>query len=62
MTDPQSLRGFLEMVERDYPEEFLRIKVPVSTQLDMTSIIFELEHAGPSHLGFAQPIDQTRAT
>ncbi len=48
MTDPQSLRGFLEMVERDYPEEFLRIKVPVSTQLDMTSIIFELEHAGKS--------------
>lgn len=48
MTDQQSLRGFLEMVERDYPEEFLRIKVPVSTQLDMTSIIFELEHAGKS--------------
>ena len=48
MTDQQSMRGFLAMVERDYPEEFLRIKVPVSTQLDMTSIIFELEHAGKS--------------
>ena len=48
MTDPQSMRGFLEMVERDYPEEFLRIKVPVSTHLDMTSLVFELEHAGKS--------------
>lgn len=48
MTDPQSLRGFLAMVERDYPEELLRIKVPVSTHLDMTSVVFELEYAGKS--------------
>ena len=48
MTDPQSLRGFLYMVERDYPEELLRIKVPVSTHLDMTSVVFELEYAGKS--------------
>jgi UbiD family decarboxylase len=48
MTDPQSLRGFLAMVERDYPEELLRIKVPVGTHLDMTSVVFELEYAGKS--------------
>ncbi|MEO8442435.1 MAG: UbiD family decarboxylase [Betaproteobacteria bacterium] len=44
----QSLRGFLAMVERNYPEELLRIRAPVKTQLDMTSIVFELEHAGKS--------------
>lgn len=48
MTDPQSLRGFLAMVERDFPEELVRIKVPVSTHLDMTSVVFELEYAGRS--------------
>src|SRR3569833_583822 len=44
--DEQSLRGFLHMVESEYPEELLRIKAPVEPQFDMTSIIFELERAG----------------
>jgi 2,5-furandicarboxylate decarboxylase 1 len=44
----QSLRGFLAMVERDFPEEFLRIRTPVRTELDITSLVFELEHAGRS--------------
>ena len=48
MNESQSLRGFLAMVERDYPAEILRIKVPVRTHLDMTSLVFELEHAGRS--------------
>ena len=48
MNESQSLRGFLAMVERDYPEELLRIKAPVRTHLDMTSLVFELEHAGRS--------------
>ena len=48
MNENQSLRGFLAMVARDYPEEILRIKVPVRTHLDMTSLVFELEHAGKS--------------
>jgi len=48
MNESQSLRGFLAMVERDYPEELLRIKAPVRTHLDMTSLVFELEHAGKS--------------
>ena len=48
MNENQSLRGFLAMVARDYPEELLRIRVPVRTHLDMTSLVFELEHAGRS--------------
>lgn len=48
MNESQSLRGFLAMVERDYPEEFLRIKAPVRTHLDMTSLVFELDQAGKS--------------
>src|SRR5262245_41522037 len=46
--DRQGLRGFLEMVERDFPDEILRIREPVRTHLDMTSLIFELERAGKS--------------
>src|SRR5258705_7503826 len=44
----QSLRGFLSMVERDFPEELLRIRNPVRTHLDITSLVFELERAGKS--------------
>jgi len=44
----QSLRGFLAMVERDYPEELLRIKAPVKAERDITSLVFELERAGRS--------------
>jgi 2,5-furandicarboxylate decarboxylase 1 len=44
----QSLRGFLAMVERDYPGELLRIRTPVRAQLDITSLVFELERAGRS--------------
>ncbi len=48
MNESQTLRGFLEMVERDYPGEIARITAPVSTHLDMTSLVFELEQAGRS--------------
>jgi 2,5-furandicarboxylate decarboxylase 1 len=44
--DDQSLRGFLGMVEREFPDEILRIREPVRTRLDMTSLVFELERAG----------------
>src|SRR3990172_7614981 len=47
-TASQSLRGFLGMVERDFPEELLRIRAPVRTHLDITSLVFELERAGRS--------------
>src|SRR5712671_668915 len=46
--DNQSLRGFLQMVEAEYPEELLRISQPVDTRLEMTAIVFELERAGKS--------------
>ena len=44
----QSLRGFLAMVERDFPDEIVRIRAPVKTDLDITSLVFELEQAGRS--------------
>jgi 2,5-furandicarboxylate decarboxylase 1 len=46
--DNQSLRGFLQMVEAEHPEELLRIRQPVDAQLEMTAIVFELERAGKS--------------
>jgi 2,5-furandicarboxylate decarboxylase 1 len=46
--NPQSLRGFLEFVEAKFPDEILRIKTPVSTRLEMTSVIFELDRANRS--------------
>ena len=46
--DCQGLRGFLAMVEREFPDELLRIRTPVSTHLEMTSLVFELERAGKS--------------
>jgi 2,5-furandicarboxylate decarboxylase 1 len=47
-SERQTLRGYLNMVERDFPEELLRIRAPVRTQLDITSLVFELERAGKS--------------
>jgi 2,5-furandicarboxylate decarboxylase 1 len=44
----QGLRGFLAMVERDFPEELLRIRTPVRSDLDITSLVFELERSGRS--------------
>src|ERR1700720_2456434 len=46
MADPdrQSLRGFLAQLEKELPEELLRITEPVRTHLDITSLVYELEH------------------
>lgn len=44
--DRQSLRGFLDYVEREFPSELLRITKPVKRDFDMTSVVFELEKAG----------------
>src|SRR3984957_10299219 len=46
--DKQSLRGFIEQVERELPDEILRVHEPVSTRLDITSLVFELERMGKS--------------
>jgi 2,5-furandicarboxylate decarboxylase 1 len=45
-THAQSMRGYLEMVAREYPDEIVRVAVPVSRDLDITSAVFELERAG----------------
>src|SRR3989442_1123501 len=46
--DSQSLRGFLGMVEAEYPDEIVRIRAPVDIRFATTSIVFELERAGKS--------------
>jgi len=46
--DPQGLRGFLEFVEDRFPDQLLRITEPVSTHLDITSTVLELERYGKS--------------
>lgn len=46
--DNQSMRGFIAAVERAMPEEVLRIREPVATHLEMTSLVFELERMGKS--------------
>src|SRR5215472_13743478 len=46
--DNQSLRGFLDLVQRTHPDEIIRIKEPVSRELDITSAVFEFERAGRS--------------
>ena len=62
-TKRQSLRGFLGMVERDFPDELLRVRAPVRTHLDITSLVFELERAGRSPVvvyenveGYSMPV------
>jgi 2,5-furandicarboxylate decarboxylase 1 len=46
LADHQSLRGFLEETESALPGEFLRIKEPVKRELEMTSVVFELDRLG----------------
>src|SRR5215469_5885829 len=59
----QSMRGFLAMVARDYPEELVRIPEPVRREFDITATVFELERAGRSPVvvferieGFDMPV------
>ena len=59
----QSMRGFLAMVEREYPDEIVRIRELVRRELDITSTVFELERAGRSPIvvfekveGFEMPV------
>src|SRR5262249_34798388 len=48
--DRQSLRGFLAQVARELPDEILRVREPVSTRLDITSLVYELERMGKNPL------------
>ena len=61
--DKQSMRAFLAMVERDFPDEIVRVHEPVRRELDITSTVVELEHAGRSPIviferveGFEMPV------
>ena len=61
--DKQSLRGFLAMVERHFPDQLVRISEPVRRELDITATVFELERAGRSPVlvferveGFDMPV------
>src|SRR5215472_11017244 len=63
IVDKQSMRGFLAMVERDYPDELVRIREPVKRELDITATVFELERVGRSPVvvfeqveGFDMPV------
>jgi 2,5-furandicarboxylate decarboxylase 1 len=44
--DTQSLRGFLRMVEQDFPDEIVRIREPVGLGHETTALVFELERVG----------------
>ena len=55
--DRQSLRGFLHMVENEYPDELLRIRQPLDPRFDMTAIVFELERAGRNPVVVFETVD-----
>jgi 2,5-furandicarboxylate decarboxylase 1 len=55
--DRQSLRGFLHMVEAEYPEELLRIKEPIDPRFDMTAIVFELDRSGKNPVVILDRVD-----
>jgi UbiD family decarboxylase len=61
--DNQSLRGFVERTEKTDPANVLRIKEPVSQQLEMTATVFELDRLNKSPVvifekvaGFDMPV------
>ncbi len=56
--DNQSLRGFLRQIEQEHPQHFLRIKEPVSTKLDIASVVFELERLGRSPIVFFENVEE----
>ena len=63
MADNQSLRGFIEQTEKTDPANVLRIREPVSQQLEMTATVFELDRLNKSPVvifekvaGFDMPV------
>jgi 2,5-furandicarboxylate decarboxylase 1 len=55
--DRQSLRGFLHMVETEYPDELLRIRQTVESQFEMTAIVYELERSNKSPVVILEKIN-----
>jgi 2,5-furandicarboxylate decarboxylase 1 len=63
LADNQSLRGFIEQTEKTDPANVLRIREPVSQQLEMTATVFELDRLNKSPVvifekvaGFDMPV------
>jgi len=46
--DNQSLRGFLRMVETDFPDDFVRVRQEIDPKFESTAMLFELDRAGRS--------------
>jgi UbiD family decarboxylase len=46
--DGQSLRGFLRLVETEFPDQLLRVEEPIDLRFDATALVFELDRAGKS--------------
>ncbi len=55
--DNQSLRGFLRMVETDFPDEIIRIREPVGLGSETTALVYELERAGKSPVVVFENVD-----
>ncbi|MGA8699374.1 MAG: UbiD family decarboxylase [Xanthobacteraceae bacterium] len=55
--DRQSLRGFLHMVETEYPDELLRIRQTVESRFEMTAIVYELERSNKSPVVILEKIN-----
>src|ERR1700738_3549005 len=54
--DRQSLRGFLHLVETEFPDELLRIRAPIDLRFEPTALVFELEQAGKSPVVFFENV------
>jgi len=44
----QSLRGFLRMVETEFPDDFVRVRQEIDPKFESTAMLFELDRAGRS--------------
>ena len=55
--DRQSLRGFLHMVETEYPDELLRIRETVGSRFEMTAIVYELERSNKNPVVILEKIN-----
>ena len=60
MSDNQSLRGFLDATAKDFPEEIIRITEPVSRQLEMTSVVFELDRLGKNPIVIFENVEGSK--
>jgi len=60
VSDNQSLRGFLDATAKTFPEEIVRITEPVSRQLEMTSVVFELDRLGKNPIVIFENVEGSK--